>query len=1041
MALVRLLCGTQRSGRAAYVDAMMRERRGRALLLVPTRQYAARRLESIAENGVLGRAVLTFDDFAAQLLRMEGRDPTPLRDFERRLLMDRVIERVRREGGFAGFEAIADANGFRAHVLRVITQLKQAAIEPALFRERVVRHRRRGPIDSVVAACYAAYQAMLVDSGAYDVPGLFWEADVVCRAGLPAILRDARTVTLDGFDDFTPSEFRLLESLAPHLDTLVFGLCYDTDPNRADLFALAARTARTIQERFGILYESFEESPPARFTEFAASTIFWRDPPRLPEVLEVDLDVTACPDFIQEIEIIGRRVKSLVLDEHVPVNRIAIVYRDLGEAAPVIRSAFEEFGIPVRMMQDPPLAQSGIAAFLAAFFDAIETWAHESVVETLTSTWFGNTMGFVDTVPLLARVAQIVSGREEWRARTESLIRRFDTKAGEDIEALLARMPHAPEAARAMLARIDALDGLARTLPAKAASQDFAEAVDRLLDALDVEASVSRITVESIRESEGSAILALRNLLGEWMLWSGQDSTPQSRSEFTGTLRQAMQQTTFSVRQPRHGVACMDAQSARHLQFDYVFFAGANEGAVPRPPLANAIYSEEDIESLNEAGIAIEGRRAHSDREAALFGHILNAARTRLSISWSKLSRRGQEQFPSPYVRDTLDLFSGALAQRNVPHLHGLVPRPHEAASWRDLRNAALVWEPRIQAMFEEGLAPVRRGADIETRRHDRTPFDSYDGVIEDPRLVASLAERFGPAHQFSVNQIETYKACPFRFFVERVLALESVDVPVAEFDPRVRGTLVHAVLQAFHEHYVGRAAAEIPEEEARETMRTLAQQVFDDKAWRSTNAPRGVNAVERERLAAVLDRYLSIEYGLAETEWKPAHFEVSFGRAHGEASDALSRSEPYLLGTDAGEVAFAGRIDRIDESEGGMRIVDYKSGAPPAKKDILEGRSLQLAIYALALEEFLETGTMCVEAQFVQVGRAKRLEALGRGEKSVAWPEREQLARDVVASCVRAIRAGQFPPSPDDNACAYCPGRSVCRYEPGRIEAKEARP
>jgi ATP-dependent helicase/DNAse subunit B len=1042
MAQVRLLCGAQRSARSSHIDALMREHWGHALLLVPTRRYAACRAEPIILDGNLdgawGRPVLTFDDFAATLLRAEGLNPVRLQDTERRLLLERAVERVRQSPALRALGAAAKTSGFLSHMLRVITQLKQAAIEPDDFRRRAETRSHPTPLDAVVSEVYAAYQAALREARVYDLPGLFWEADALCRTRRPAAIEGVAALLLDDFDDFTPSEFRLLTSLAGHVDLLVFGLDYDPDPGLQDLYAMTKRTAEKIQNHFAAVTVVFEEPPPQSFTEFAARNIFWRDRPRLLSGLRPDLEVVSCPDFVQEVETIGRRVKALLLDEGVPVESVAVVYRNLRDAAGTVRSVLGEFGIPVRVAQDPALWESAIGAFLMSVFDAMDSWGHEAVVDVLTSPWFVTEHRFVDTAPFLARMAQVVSGREEWRRRVENLIARLDTGAGEDVERLFERMPHARQAAAALLARVDALEELERLVPAKATPEAFAAAVDHLIDAVGVERTLEAQPA-AIRDFERAALDALRDLLGTWRVWHGPEALAQTRAEFVASFRHALQETAFTPPQPRYGVACLDAASVRHLRFDYVFFGGANEGEVPQAPPSSAIYSDEDIEGLARAGIVIEGRRAHIEREALLFHHVIEAPRTHLCITWHARSRRGQEQFPSPYVVELTELFPNAIIRKAAPG-QGVTPPLDQAASWRDLRNIAFSTVPGLRTAFPEPFHRARIGAEIESQRHDRTPFGRYDGVLGDGRLIESIAATFGGRHCFSVQQIETYTACPFRFFVERVLGLEAVEIPVAEFDPRVRGTILHAILEAFHEHYRGQAVPEIPEEEAREFMRELVVREFHGKAWRSATAPPGVGAVERARLLAILERYLRIERDRDESSWKPSHFEIAFGDARHTSRDPVSTANPFPLTTPIGPVPFSGRIDRMDRAGETVRILDYKSSQTPDDKDIREGRSIQLTIYALAVEEFLMSGVRCLDAYFLPVGRKKRIEGLKRNKKTDAWSERQTVARETVGRCVAAVRAGVFPPTPTDDVCGYCPAGRACRFEPGRIERKGAR-
>jgi len=1048
MAEVNVICGTERSARSAKIDQAVRERWGRALLLVPTRQYASRRAERIILDGDLdgawGRPVITLDDFAEDLLRAAGKAPIRLSDTARRMLLDRSLEMLRRNGKLNALGDAADTRGFRSHVLRIITQLKQAAIEPRVFRERIRTRRLHSALDDVVAEVYSAYQDALLEAGVYDLPGLFWEAEYICRQGRPNAVEKVDLLALDGFDDFTPSEFRLLKSLSNHVETLLFGLNYDPGPNRIDLYKTAARTYEQLRGEFDALVRFEEEDEPRTFLAFASSNVFWRDEPRPPSRLEADLEIVPCADFVQEVETIGRRVKQLILDDGVSADEIAVVYRDLREAAGTVRSVFAEFGISVRIVQPPSIWESSVFAFLMDLFDALDTWAREPVLNVLTSIWFNpariredhSWSRHKDAFSLLSRMAQIISGLEEWRWGIDRLLSHRDEETAQRLRRCL---PEADQAAHALLEGIEFVEQVGSRLPTKATHRTYAAVLDEIIDSLGIPEAVDAHPIEFIRGFEQAAVQSLRELLGEWCFWDD-DSSVLSRTEFLASLQEAARETTFQPPGSRGGVACLDVESARLLRFDYVFFGGVNEGDVPRPATASAIYSEEDLASLADVEIPIEGRKAHAEREALMFHHVLNVPRKRLCVTWRMLSRQGKEQYPSPYVTDLIGLFPNHKIQQPLPRPEQFVPRIEHAASWRDLRNAVFRDSVPPREMCPEQFGRARMGAEIERARHDRTPFGVYDGVLVSPEVVDGIACEFDENHVFSVQQIETYNACPFSFFVERILGVEEAAIPVAEFDASVRGAILHGILQAFHQQYRGCAVADIPETEAIEAIRAHAERVFSGKAWKSATAPRGVEAIELHRILAVLDRYLGIEHARNESQWKPMHFEVGFGRTPGATQDPLTRPEPYPLSTSSGTVFFAGRIDRIDLCDEGARIIDYKSGVVPAAKEISEGASLQLAVYALALEQFLMPGADCREAYFVKVGSEDRRQALGRTQKKDEWPERQARVRDIVAQCVAAIRAGKFPPRPSEIACRYCTARRVCRYEPSRIERKEPR-
>jgi len=1042
MTQVRLYCGPNRSERSVQIDRIMGEHWGRAVLLVPARAYAARRRERLIlegrHPGVWGNPVWPLTDFAEALLRSEGLWVRRLDDFQRRLLLEACLARLGVEGRLGALEASADTAGLTNHLLRVITQLKQAAIEPEAFR-RQVNGGPASPYDAAIAGAYEAYQQAMKEAGAYDVPGLYWEAESRCRSGTPKALEAIDAVLLDGFDDFTPSEFRFIESIEPRVATLVFGLDFDERPDRADLYSLPAATAKRIATRFEVTPIPVEAPAPKRYSEYAASTIFWRDVPKLPDGLDRDLAIMPCGDLYHEIECIGRRVKTLILDAGAAPDSIAVVFRDWGEAAGVVRAVFAEFGIPARFEYRPSLAQSAVGAFLLRFFEATETWAREAVVDALCSPCFppgreGNPEVpplNSSRIPLLVRNAQIIAGHEEWNSRLQALLFRLSRKDADDP---LSRIPDVIQSVQDLLDQVAYLEELGRVLPERGSPARFAEALDLLLDRLGIASAIETFPQPLIAEVERGAFQILRRLV---VTLAEADPSAITRQEFLKRLAQGLRETACRWPDATGGVACLEAASLRNVPFDHVFFGGLNEGAVPMPPAVNALYSEADLDRLREAGIVLEGRLEHSARERLLFHHVLAAARKEITLSWRLLKEGGREASPSPFLADVKELFPTGSVEEPMPHADSYLPHANAIASQRDLRNLAFYRCPDLRMIFPEYCGSVSKGLRIEAQRHDNAPFGIYDGVLAAPDLIAGIAGHYGEAHEFSAHQLERYGNCPFLFFVERILGVEAFEQPEAEFDPRTRGLILHAVLEAFHRHYRGVPVPEIPEEEAQALLPRLVEQAFDQHAWRSGTAPPGVAVAERRHMQTRLQRYLHIEQARGEHAWKPEHFEVSFGRSRGSVRDPLSRRDPFLLDTALGTVRFSGRIDRVDRSGNEARIVDYKSGGLPAAKEINHGLSLQLAVYAWALEHFFFEDTPCAEAYFVHVGRDERREALGTGPRQDRAKREERVQQAIVAS-VKGIRAGRFPPVPAEEGCRFCGWAHACRYEQARIERKE---
>lgn len=126
--------------------------------------------------------------------------------------------------------------------------------------------------------------------------------------------------------------------------------------------------------------------------------------------------------------------------------------------------------------------------------------------------------------------------------------------------------------------------------------------------------------------------------------------------------------------------------------------------------------------------------------------------------------------------------------------------------------------------------------------------------------------------------------------------------------------------------------------------------------------------------------------------------------------------------------LAISGRVDRIDERDGELVIVDYKTGRSGLDADDARG-SLALALYALAAERTLHQRCRRVELHHLPTGNVAAFEhteaTLGQHVARA-----ENTAADIVAA-VDTVQGGAepaevFEPRPGPS-CSWCDFRRVC--------------
>ena len=111
------------------------------------------------------------------------------------------------------------------------------------------------------------------------------------------------------------------------------------------------------------------------------------------------------------------------------------------------------------------------------------------------------------------------------------------------------------------------------------------------------------------------------------------------------------------------------------------------------------------------------------------------------------------------------------------------------------------------------------------------------------------------------------------------------------------------------------------------------------------------------------------------------------------------------------------GIIDYLADTQNGLVLVDYKTGAPPAEDEVHDGYAYQLAIYKAAAEQIYKKPVARAELHFLQNNTRWTLP-----EADTYYSDALALCRKIAAKCdvqEFACTAGR--------ACSYCPYAYIC--------------
>ena len=465
-------------------------------------------------------------------------------------------------------------------------------------------------------------------------------------------------------------------------------------------------------------------------------------------------------------------------------------------------------------------------------------------------------------------------------------------------------------------------------------------------------------------------------------------------------------------------VRLMTIHAAKGLEFPVVVIADlGRQGITTHPDLLvdgdrvglRLIDLEgQSAKALDFDAIAAERKRADDAEERRVMHVALTRAEERLIVSGSA---RLADAWPPPrpggapiaWMAPALVPDVAALTPEDDVRERGAVRAQLNAPESGALRLESPAVEPggQLTLSLQESAAGVRSMADWPAASAEPA---SWVGGAPAAALPAerldSADERPAPPAALSYSGLSDYVKCGYRYHLQRGLGLSEVespphladpDAPAGGLEARLRGTLVHTLLE--HADFTPGAPPPGPAD-----VRALAERFETDVA----------PADEADLLAmsaAFLDSPLRDRLAAA----RVVHRERGFAFALG--------SGPLVNGF----------VDVLaEEADGAALVIDYKSdriGDADPEALVATSYAGQRRIYALAA---LRAGAAVVEVAHVFLERPAE-PAVARYTAADAAALEGELQADAAP-----LLAGDFPvtPTPHRGLCATCPGRaSLCSY------------
>ncbi|MCK5459748.1 PD-(D/E)XK nuclease family protein, partial [Candidatus Parcubacteria bacterium] len=250
---------------------------------------------------------------------------------------------------------------------------------------------------------------------------------------------------------------------------------------------------------------------------------------------------------------------------------------------------------------------------------------------------------------------------------------------------------------------------------------------------------------------------------------------------------------------------------------------------------------------------------------------------------------------------------------------------------------------------------------------------------------------------RFSFSQLAAFSNCPYQYYLGFILKVPTQGKPSFSF-----GKTMHSTFQRIAELII-------------------AKQSGAQKSLFNSNQ-RLKKFIEMISLKEMLDIFQAswIDDWYEDKNSKEKHFKKGKKIIKGfydKFSDKIIQPlylEKVFKIKIAGYV-IRGAIDRVDKTEGGLKIIDYKTGEP--KEKLTFENKKQLIIYQLACEQLFDEPIK--KLSFYYLNNNSEVEFLGKDkelEKVEKW----------IADTIEKIKQNNFSAKPG-NLCKWCDFKDIC--------------
>lgn len=934
------------------------------LFIVPdqaTMQTQLDLVEASENKGIMNVDVLSFGRLAHRVFEELGcNDSIVLDDTGKSLVLRTISGKLKDTMPTIGPNI--DKIGYIHEIKSVISEFKQYDISPDKLDELISLSFTSGILNAKLndlKKLYLAFNDYIRDEYITSEETLTLLSEKIYESN---IIRNA-VVVFDGFTGFTPVQYRLIKGLLELTDKVIFSITVDIDdnpysmPKEQELFFLSKKTIRDIQlisqsvnvnqEADVILKNNYRHCNNLSLSHlqkhvFRYPIVPCESPNSAVEIFEADN-----PE--DEVRNICIKIKELVLEQNYAYSDIAVVCAELDAYKYEFARFSKMYDIPFYLDETGKIGLNPFTECIkSALKVAKDNFSYPSVMHFIKS-------GLLDL-------------DDESIDRFDNYVLKYGIRGRKKYTESFSALPSSTKGAETDIKDVEELNAINSTReyivgllePILRKHENVGELImgiyeftikGRMEDKIhEMENSFAESGMPEKAREYGQIYKLIMDLLDQ--IYSLLKSEKMSLDEFIGIFESGIDEIDVgTIPGSVDRVVVGDIERSRIGELRVLFFAGVNDGNIPKVNSKGGLISDVDREMLREANVEL----AMTPREQIFVQRFylyltMTKPSDRLYVSYSRLTGGGKSVKRSYLIGQLLKYFPNISVETNASSASEFVKICGVSDGTVILGNRLREYtEETLTGMSLDELATLyavidKKGAGTVSASK---LFDTAFWKYKPTELPTELAQRiYGNEMSTSISRLEKFAACEYAHFLSYAMKLVPRDE--FEFEARDLGSVFHEVFEQFGTAVTqkGYSLADFPDEVAD----SLILDIIENLSATYKNAilhASAQSAYMQRRIANTAKCTVTmLREQLRQGKFVPEAYEQGFKEKITEESDM--------------DVELKGVIDRIDTCKDDdklyVKVVDYKSSEKSIDLDkLLYGIQIQQPVYMKAAIDVLK--------------------------------------------------------------------------------------